>query len=125
MGLDYTARVVYGYQYDAIDGIDLYEDAGEPGSPEALVQEFAASKGCFTLQTCAHVFVYHEGSSASWDAKGGEDYVVEKLENHLRGSAVNSDLQEVRDFIYKTLPDLQVSKPGGGKLSWWLIGEVS
>ncbi len=124
MGLDYTARAVYGYQYDALEDVDLYEDAGEPGSPERLVQEFSASKGCFTLQTQQHVFVYHEGSAASWDPKG-EDYFVEKLEAHLRGSAVNADLQEVKDFIYKTIPDLQVSKPGGGKLSWWLIGEVT
>lgn len=128
MGLDYKASIMYGYMYDTRKSFrdereyDFHEDTEDPMSKEIL--KYLESRGCalhirFDGQ-CNTVILYHNSTHVSWDPKQ-DSPVLERLDNITKGDAINSDLQDCKDFMYQY--GLSTAK-GGGKLSWWFSGEV-
>ncbi len=130
MGLDYTARFLYGYKYDTLTSakghtFDFHEDTEDVLSKEVLT--FVKSMGCDLVMLNTNTskdpiyFLCDSENMYSWSPKY-EDSGVEKVDNILKGDPVNTNLQTCKDFLYTY--GLSTAKMGGGKLSWWFVKEV-
>lgn len=129
MGLDYKSSIMYGYKYDTYIStykdheFDFHEDTEDPMSREILT--YLNTLGCSLYlinndSSVTEYILYHNSTYRSWDPIC-EDPGVERIDTIPKGDAINADLQACRDFLYTY--GLSTAK-GGGKLSWWFIGEV-